>query len=97
MVRVKMLIRVSQLLGVIAVAAAAPEFAAAQVACVSGYLYNPLYGCLMAGEAYPQPVYPLPGVGHAPHLHPWGNVPHPGEPAYGTHIVPFVGGGHGHR
>ena len=58
MIRARMLIRLGLLLGVIAATEAAAELAAAQVACAPGYYYDPLYGCLIAGEAYVQPIYP---------------------------------------
>ena len=99
MIRATMLIRLGLLLGVIGATEAAAELAAAQVACAPGYYYDPLYGCLIAGEAYVQPVYPFQGYyGYAAPFHAWGRFHRPDESAHGAYMGPFVGGGgHGHR
>jgi hypothetical protein len=98
-IRATMLIRLGLLLGVIAATEAAAELAAAQVACAPGYYYDPLYGCLIAGEAYVQPIYPFEGYyGYAAPFHAWGRFHRPDESAHGAYMGPFVGGGgHGHR
>ena len=63
-----MTLRTLLLLGGIGAAVAAAEPAVAQTPCIPGYYYNPIYGCLVDGEAYvPRPYIPP----HRIYAHPY--------------------------
>ena len=79
MLRATTMIRTLLVLGGIGAAIAAAEPAAAQGLCIPGWYYNPIYGCLVDGDAYlPRRIIPPhhlyahpygPSSGFAPHDH----------------------------
>ena len=92
MIRAATLIRTFLLLGGIGAAATAAEPAAAQVACASGYYYNPTRGCLMPGASSV-----LPSELHRSYVAPvpaWHPLPAP-EHAYGGFVGSPVSGSFG--
>ena len=77
MLRATMTIRTLLWLGGIGAAIAATQPAAAQSQCISGYYYNPYYGCMVAGEASPPLPYIVPRHDFAhPHYPSSGFDPH---------------------
>ena len=69
MLRATMTIRTLLVLAGIGAAIAAAEPAAAQSLCIPGWYYNPIYGCLVDGDAYlPRRVIPP----HHLYVHPYG-------------------------
>jgi uncharacterized membrane protein YgcG len=87
MLRTTTTIRTLLLLGGIGAAIAATEPAAAQgTPCIPGYYYSPVYGCLVAGEAYLPLPYILP---HHDYAHPY----HPYHPSSGFSPQGHMAGG----
>ena len=74
MLRAATTIRALLLLGGFGAAIAAAQPAAAQSQCISGYYYNPFYGCMVAGEA----LRPLPRI-----ITPPNDFAHPHYPSSG--------------
>jgi hypothetical protein len=100
MLRARMTIRALLLLGGIGAAAGTAEPAAAQSPCIPGYYYNPIYGCLVAGEAYvplpyipphhlyAHPYYPSPGSSAHSHMAGGGYVPEPSLSPQHVYVPP---------
>jgi uncharacterized membrane protein YgcG len=84
MLRAATTIRALLLLGGFGAAIAAAQPAAAQSQCISGYYYNPFYGCMVAGEA----LRPLPRI-----ITPPNDFAHPHYPSSGFDPHNHMAGG----